>query len=143
NVTLLTNGDIVLVFEGQGVDNTSVYYEYGTFDNDEVSWHTNGIPYDNGLQPSIAALDNGRSLKTHKSESDGHLWLSTNKVVDPHLIWRIGETEKYEPHNSNNPVMLQLDNGYILSMFDSNQSNGTWNRMGEVSSNGQEVEWTT
>ncbi|MEW9503661.1 hypothetical protein, partial [Jeotgalibacillus marinus] len=50
---------------------------------------------------------------------------------------------RYESQSSNNPVSLQLDNGEILTMFDSNQSNGTWNRMGEVPEGGSSIEWTT
>ncbi|MEW9503394.1 hypothetical protein [Jeotgalibacillus marinus] len=133
NVEVLTTGDIVLVFEGQQVDNTGVYYEYGTFENDKVTWYKNGIEYDKGLQPSVTALANGQLLKTHKSVSDSYLWASVNRSsVDNHSVSVIGAAYEFEPHSSNNPVTIQLDNGSILSMFDSNQSNGTWNQMGKV-----------
>ncbi|MEW9502479.1 hypothetical protein [Jeotgalibacillus marinus] len=144
NVDVMINGDIVLVNEGQTIDDIGVYYEYGTFENEKVTWYRNGVHYENGLQPSITALDNGRLLKTQKSVSDNHLWLSMNQSSkDNHSIDVIGESYEYEAHSSNHPVMLQLENGYILSMFDSNQSDGTWNRVGKLSSDGQEIEWTS
>ncbi|MEW9502480.1 hypothetical protein, partial [Jeotgalibacillus marinus] len=151
NVTVLRgdglwDSEVVVVNEGWGPFNDALYYGYGTIDGgttiDWVTDQSRGRQYDKGHMPSVATLDNGLFLKSHKSQWNSHLWQSVNKLSS-NFLPRVGDQYKYEPNGSNNPVSLQLNNGFILNMFDDRGSDKAFFKTGTLNSSGESVDWTS
>ncbi|MEW9503395.1 hypothetical protein [Jeotgalibacillus marinus] len=138
-----------MVSEGWGPFNDSLKYGYGTFEKPYlgepfVEWEKQTFNYDEGVQPSVAALDNQLFLKVHKSQWNSHLWQSVNKSAYGRSMEPLGDPYKYEDNGSGNPVSLQLNNGFILNMFDDRNSDKAWFKTGTLnSSHGTSVDWTS
>ncbi|MEW9503405.1 hypothetical protein, partial [Jeotgalibacillus marinus] len=137
DVEILDNGDIVEVHQG-GILNETVYYNYGhQTENGSIWWDTIGEKYDGGYRPNIASLKGGYVLETHVSNSktNSHLWKNVGFTQNQTINWYSGENQKFEFNDSSNPVSLQLDNGFILTMFDNKKTGTTWNYMSQLLSN--------
>ncbi|MEW9503430.1 hypothetical protein [Jeotgalibacillus marinus] len=117
-IDILSNGTIVNVYHTSffGVA-YNLYYQHATFENGTLEWIDTSIAsdfYDNGNYPNIAVLKDDYILETHSGENSADLWYSIGKAQDYSIDFISAEKYVSRMHR---PVSLQLDNGYVLSMY--------------------------
>ncbi|MEW9503338.1 hypothetical protein [Jeotgalibacillus marinus] len=146
-VTTLDNGDILEIHAG-GTWDIYFIYNLGRYEDGEINWYSKGNQYTYNyyeIIPSVTTLNNGDVIQVNDvSISDEpsalNYYIGRHDEEREEIIWNL-QTILYG--HGQDPTITVLENGDVLSVYQGENDDDLYYRLGEYKEQEQMIEWNS
>jgi hypothetical protein len=127
--TAINDNGVILEVHESGSGGTGLYYRVGHLTNPAggdytITWDsgTNGVRYDDGINPHIALNNHDEAVEVHQVTGEDLLHYRRGLVYGGNIYF--GGSPRYES-NSSEPAVALLDNGLVVEVHRNSVSRAT------------------